>query len=65
MVQNRKKPKNTHLILYFPMSKEVREVSKQASEWPTAAVWILGYSGPQWRGRIEEFLTVDRFCRDL
>ena len=62
MVQiNEKHRKNSHLFIHCPMSEGVSKVSERCertsercertgewtSKWPSTAVCILGYSGPQ------------------
>ena len=32
------------------MSERCEPTSERRSEWPSTAVWILDYSGPQWMG---------------
>ena len=31
-------------------SEWCERTNERMSEWPSTAVWILGYSGPQWMG---------------
>ena len=34
------------------MSEQCQRMSEWTSEWPGTYVWILDYSGPQWKGSL-------------
>ena len=65
---------NSHPIIYCPTNEGVSKVSeqvsewaqwsaqvKQANEWPSTAVWILGCSGPQCSQRLQ-LRRAPEFC---